>query len=92
MSEALEESVDERQVRPIACPDVVTARNEFVLEGYRQSQNLNQTNNICRLDAFHAPVVNSQARRVQEQQQLERPNLQVPVGDPDVPDYVYLAQ
>jgi hypothetical protein len=79
VARALEQDIDEREVRPIVCEDVKVARKEFIHEYYQR---------------MTAPTINQNHQiqaRLSEDQQLNRPNLQVPVTA-GMPESAYLAQ
>jgi hypothetical protein len=93
VARALEGQIDERQVRPIACEDVKVAREEFIRENYQRM--VAPTINPHSIRVLDSAVTTSQNHQTQahlsEVQQLNRPNLQVPVSA-GMPDSAYLAQ
>jgi hypothetical protein len=94
VARALEGQIDERQVRPIACEDVRVAREEYIREHYQHMvAPATNPHSIRVLDSAASTSQDHQTQtRLSEAQQLNRPNLQVPVRDGGMPDSAYLAQ
>jgi hypothetical protein len=92
VARALDGQIDERQVRPIACEDVKVAREEFIRENYRSMVDPTTNQPGIRVLNSAATSQDHQSRaQLNEVQQLNRPNLQVPVSA-GMPDSAYLAQ
>jgi hypothetical protein len=92
VARALEGQIDERQVRPIACEDMRVSREEFIRENYQRM--VAPTTNplsIRALDSAAASQNHQTRAQLGEDQQLNRPNLQVP-ANAGMPDSAYLAQ
>jgi hypothetical protein len=95
VARALEGQIDERQVRPIACEDVKIAREEYIREHYQHMVAPSTNSHSFRvLDSAASTNQNHQTQaHLSEVQQLNRPNLQVPVNvATGMPDSAYLAQ
>lgn len=92
VARALEQDIDEREVRPIVCEDVKVARKEFIHEYYQRMTA--PTISPPSLSALALATTNQNHQiqaRLSEDQQLNRPNLQVPVTA-GMPESAYLAQ
>lgn len=94
VARALEAEISEREVRPIHCEDVVAARREFLREHYQHVIAPSNTQpNIGSLAANAAQEQHQTRVHCHQEQQVHRPNLQVPVrSNADLPESVYLAQ
>jgi hypothetical protein len=93
VARALEGQIDERQVRPIACEDVRVAREEYIREHYQHMvAPTTNPHSIRVLDSAAVSQDHQAQAHLSEVQQLNRPNLQVPVRDGGMPDSAYLAQ